>query len=60
MARVERAKCLECENSWMVDIDPEGDYGCYRLHGCKKPEKHKFSGKAAWYAASSCPDFKPF
>lgn len=60
MARVERAKCHECEHRWMIDIDPEGDYGAYRMHGCKKPKKQRFSGKAAWYAGSPCPDFKPF
>lgn len=60
MARVERAKCHECENRWMIDIDTSGEYGCWRLHGCKKPKKQKFSGVANWYGGTPCKDFSPF
>lgn len=44
MARKQHPECGACSNQWMIDIDTSGEYGVYRLYGCKRPTPRKFSG----------------
>ena len=44
MARRERPDCYQCAHRWMIDVDLSGEYGHWIIHGCTKPNKHKFYG----------------
>ena len=44
MARKQHPECGACDKRWMVDIDTSGEYGVYRLYGCKQPIPRKFQG----------------
>jgi hypothetical protein len=48
MARKEHPECWKCDHRWTVDMDYTEEYGNYKLHGCRRPTKHKFSGKSVF------------
>jgi len=51
MARKQHPECGACDHRLMVDIDWSGEYGVYKLYGCKRPTSRKFTGSTPFGCA---------